>query len=392
MPLHQNNLILIETLTNTPLLAGRFEQIQVVNYNPKNGDKRGCLSLVFKAFDRKTNNFVALKFYDLDPKLAYNHYRISCFDREHEILQQLINVDRCLQLQSQMDSFDLEIDVPGGMKATIPCKYFAVEWIDHEIDAFFLANEDIDTEEKLLLFNSIVLAVEALHRHEVFHRDLKADNLREYRDALMRMVVAIDLGTAARWDSEPVVDVYQRPAGAPAYSAPESQCGMAGNRLVAKSTDIYALGCMLFEMFNRDYYCDAFFKENPNAGPIFLALSDKIRGIREEREQLQVWYDNINTLGASLRSPRVDGMGCSLPKGIAILIREVVESMTSLDLRKRPRLEWVRQRIWTTIHVIRNEVSYQKRLEFARARRERRVQKAKEKEALLHRIVGVAAE
>jgi len=86
MPLHTNNQLLISTLEAMPLLDGRYEGMKFVNYNSLKDEKRGCFSLVFRAFDRLNQKTVALKFYDIDPQRMMDIYRQQSFQREHEIL------------------------------------------------------------------------------------------------------------------------------------------------------------------------------------------------------------------------------------------------------------------------------------------------------------------
>ena len=142
----------------------------------------------------------------------------------------------------------------GTLVGSIPCKYFVVEWIDRDIDEFFDRQDAYAPAEKLKLFNEIVLGVEALHRYEVHHRDLHPRNLRSYTEALNRIIIAIDLGTAARLSSPSHVANYGAPVGANEYSAPETFCGLSGNREIGRATDVYALGCLLYELFNEDLF------------------------------------------------------------------------------------------------------------------------------------------
>ena len=108
MLLHPNNENLRQALENAKLIAGRYENIKLINWDETTGKKRGCFSLVFKAFDIVTDKTVALKFYDLDPRWTADLYRRQAFTREHEILQLLLNNERCLQLTSALETFNLE--------------------------------------------------------------------------------------------------------------------------------------------------------------------------------------------------------------------------------------------------------------------------------------------
>lgn len=252
MPVHANDRLLIATLEALPLFDGRFSSLKVVNCDLAKDERRGCFSIVFRAIDTLDGKPVALKFFDLDPAIAADAYRRLAFNREHGLLQSLLTRERCLQLVKSLSSYQLTIPASGGITFTIPCSYFAIEWLDEQIDEYFLDRKPFTAIERLRLFRDVVLAVEALHREEVFHRDIKPDNLRSLTKALKRVVVAIDLGCAARLDSSAVAVAYGHSVGAPAYTSPEATCGLAGNRLVAPQTDHYALGCLLFEMFKKD--------------------------------------------------------------------------------------------------------------------------------------------
>ena len=105
-----NRLALIQKLEALPLLDARYSNLRCVNFNSSTGAKRGCFSLVFKADDVVDGKSVALKFFDIDPENLKRTYRRDSFAREHELLQKLLNEDRCLQLSSSMKTFDLTFD------------------------------------------------------------------------------------------------------------------------------------------------------------------------------------------------------------------------------------------------------------------------------------------
>jgi serine/threonine protein kinase len=382
MPLHPNNDLLVAELTKLPLLDGRFENIRLVNYDPHSGVKRGCFSLVFCAHDRLTGKQVALKFFDLDPAWIHDSYRNHSFAREHTILETLVNAERCLQLKSDMKTYSLQVTSNLGPALTLPCRYFAVDWVEEEIDSFFLNPTAFEPYERLRLFNEIILAVEALHVREVFHRDIKADNLRARREAMKRVVIAIDLGTAARMDSGGISSAYGTPAGAPVYSAPEAQCGLAGNRLIAHRTDFYALGCLLFELFNNDYFYRSLNQRNANYQVIIHVLSSSAIAGEPDREQLQRWRENMVRFSRSIAQVPMDGPGSAVPPGIGPMLNEIVFSMTHFNLDKRPSsLSWVRSKIASAMRVLQHEKSYRHRLMLQRSVRQKRLNKIIAREA-----------
>lgn len=388
MLLSQNSQFLVNELAALKLLDGRFEKIKLININSFNNEKRGCFSLVFSAHDIIEDVPVALKFYDIHPDLMNDDYRRACFRREHEILQVLMNKRRCLQLASALSTFHLVI--PYGNEAmTLPCEYFAVEWINNDIDDYFFRQDCIEPLDKLRLFNELTLAVEALHRHEVFHRDLKPDNLRQYQDTLKRIVVAIDLGTAARFTSGAIQQHYQHNVGAPAYAAPETIVGLAGHRKLAPFTDCYALGCMLYELFNRDLFYRALQVKNSQCHGIYALMGMELKGITNEAEKLKVWKRALGKFSSGFEPVRIDAPGSSIPLGIASLLNEVLRSLTHIDFSNRPiNLEWVRIRIWAAIKTLENEKLYQRRLTLTKEIRRRRIEKRQRKTESLRIFVA----
>lgn len=389
MSLSDNSQLLVDTLEALPLLDGRFEKIKLVNFNSFKNEKRGCFSLVFSAHDIVADVPVALKFYDINPALIIDDYRRACFRREHDILQVVMNKKRCLQLVSALSTYPLVIPISHGNNPTFPCEYFAVEWIEDDIDDYFFLQENIESLNKLHLFNELTLAVEALHRNEIFHRDLKADNFRQYQEALKRVVVAIDLGTAARYDSGKIQLDYQHQVGASGYAAPEAIYGLAGHRKLAPYTDCYALGCMLYELFNRDYFIREWQAKNPRGHAIQSLMGMELQGKTNDADKFNAWKVALGKFSSGFEPVRIDGPGSSVPQGIASILNEVLRSLTHVNFSNRPiNLEWVRVRIWSAIKALQNEKLYLKKLEFSKEMRRRRIAKQARKAAILRKRIA----
>ncbi len=75
--MNNNREYLIKELTSLNSFLGRYEKLKCINYDPNSGNKRGCFSLVFQAFDTLEEKFVAIKFFDPDPRYSTDLYRIS---------------------------------------------------------------------------------------------------------------------------------------------------------------------------------------------------------------------------------------------------------------------------------------------------------------------------
>lgn len=374
MSLHPNSAKLVTHLEALPLLAGRYRQLRLVNHRATG--KRGSFSLVFRAEDIALGRAVAIKFFDIDPRWWTDQYRRQAFLRENEILVGLMGVQRCLQLVQVMQQYDYQLRLHDGSTHSIICEYFVTDWLEVELDDYFYTPKFGD-EEKLLLFNEIVLAVEALHAREVSHRDLKPDNLRRDLDQLKEKVVAIDLGTAARADSGCIAIAYGRPPGAIPYAAPESVAGLAGSRVFSPYTDAFALGCLLFELFHHQLCTIEIRRLNPGLPYTLRTMFAAIPVNATDSEAQRVWDSMLDTLAKGFTPIRAGGGGSFIPPGLAPLVSDVISSLTHLDYRRRMPLAEVRRKVWSAVRLVRNNKAYQRHLAVLRQRRSNRLSKLK---------------
>jgi serine/threonine protein kinase len=350
VPLDPNIQHLVGILEAMPLFEGRYERLRHINAT------RGCFSVVFRAHDRLEGKEVAIKVYSITAENQNQPYRIEGFRREPQILSTLLTRERCLQLVAGLSTFSLQIPVGGGgQHVTIPCDYFVVEWIEEDVDAYFLDHSAHDAIGRLRLFRDICLVVEALHRYEVFHRDLKMDNIRAAQRALRKVVVAIDLGTAARFGSTPLLGAYATAVGHLSYAAPEAIAGLAGNRNIAPKSDLYALGCLLFELFHPGMYIQEFRRRNALFPTILHGMRQYLAGKVTPEEIEDAWSDALRDLARGIVKVELPANGAALPPAISDLVNEVLQHLTAVDFRKRPSLEWARGRISTAVRVLEHE-------------------------------------
>jgi serine/threonine protein kinase len=378
-----NRKILIQTLEALPLFDNRFKNLKCVNYDLVTNTKIGCFSIVFKAFDSLENKDVAIKFYDPDPTTIGNVYRVRAFEREPEILNGIKNKRRCLQIVSGLKTYPLNIPLPDGHIFQLPCKFFVLEWLDDDIENFFENQESIDAIAKLELFKEIALAISALHTNDVHHRDLKSDNLRlklEAKDS--QMIVAIDMGAAARAQDENLLDEYKSHVGAPGYAAPECVVGFAGDRILGPLSDWYALGCLLFELFNKDYFYIAYRRSNPNFDAVLAAIALDLQRHSKKTDKLIRLDINLNTFKTNATTPPSDGPGSSTPSAIAYELTHLIGKLTSLDYRDRLNdIHSIISRANSCIKIIENHQLVQKRKEMKRILKLQRIDKIMKQEA-----------
>ncbi len=125
--------------------------------------------------------------------------------------------------------------------------YMVMEFIDGiPLNAFLSDERASDLSVMLSLFRQVCDAVAHAHRQGIIHRDLKSSNVMlEHLNAACPTARVIDFGIAhlCNPDERSGLDTTSgKIQGSPAYMSPESSRGEGDVR-----SDIYSLGCLLFE-------------------------------------------------------------------------------------------------------------------------------------------------
>ncbi|MBZ5589866.1 MAG: serine/threonine-protein kinase [Acidobacteriia bacterium] len=198
---------------------------------------KGGMGEVWRARDTRLGREVALKFLPAD--FAADPERHARFEREAKLLASL-NHPHIAML------FGLEhLD---GQHA------LAMELVEGEGLDERIARGPIPVDEVIPIALQIAEALEAAHEKGIVHRDLKPANVKVRPDGTVKV---LDFGLAKAWeeggeDSDPahsptVTGVYTRAGvilGTAAYMSPEQARG----KPVDKRADVWAFGCVLYEM------------------------------------------------------------------------------------------------------------------------------------------------
>jgi serine/threonine-protein kinase len=124
--------------------------------------------------------------------------------------------------------------------------YFVMQYLQGESLRARLQRTFMTIGEAVLILDEVAGALEAAHEKQIVHRDLKPDNvfLSAVRGNAL-MVKLLDFGIAKLvGDGNIAKTTTGQMMGTPAYLSPEQSRG----KDVDYRTDIYALGCMMFEM------------------------------------------------------------------------------------------------------------------------------------------------
>jgi eukaryotic-like serine/threonine-protein kinase len=131
--------------------------------------------------------------------------------------------------------------------------YFALEYCDGGSLSAYLKHAQPNPQEAAAAFEHLARAVDAAHRRQVVHRDLKPGNIllkRREGDAGVGLAAfelkVADFGLAKQLDTPGDRTRTNVVMGTPRYMAPEQAAG--GSRYVGPAADVHALGAILYEL------------------------------------------------------------------------------------------------------------------------------------------------
>jgi len=206
----------------------------------------GGMGEVYRARDSRLNRDVAIKVLPAD--VAADHDRLARFEREAQVLASL-NHPNIAHVHGVDDS--------SGTPALV------MELVEGPTLADRIANGPIPLDEALPIAEQIAEALEAAHEHGIIHRDLKPANIKVRPDDTVKV---LDFGLAKALEAMPAAGsatmspTITTPAmtrvgmilGTAAYMAPEQARG----RTIDKRADIWAFGCVLYEMLTGRHAFD----------------------------------------------------------------------------------------------------------------------------------------
>lgn len=190
----------------------------------------GGMGVVALAHDDRLDRDVAIKF--VRPELF-----------RHQNLRELFTVEARAMARVSHPNV-LTVHAFGEHEGT---PYFVMEYVDgHTVEQWLERRQGgaPDIEEALRILDQACLGVEAIHEASTVHRDLKPSNL--LIDASLRVAVS-DLGVARILEGAGGGEATCI-VGSAAYMAPEAALGDDSKPELATRRDIYALGCIAYEL------------------------------------------------------------------------------------------------------------------------------------------------
>jgi eukaryotic-like serine/threonine-protein kinase len=196
----------------------------------------GGMGEVYRARDTKLGRDVAIK---ILPRLfTSDPDRLARFEREARVLASLNHP---------------HIGAIYGLEDVEGVRALVLELVDGKTLADRIAHGPMRVADALTIARQMADALDAAHEKGIIHRDLKPANIKVTPDGvvkvldfgLARIVMASDVASDSRRPTITIEETHEGLVmGTAAYMSPEQARGQS----VDKRTDIWAFGCVLYEM------------------------------------------------------------------------------------------------------------------------------------------------
>jgi eukaryotic-like serine/threonine-protein kinase len=236
----------------------------------------GGMGEVYRGRDSKLKREVAIKV--LPEAFVLDAERVARFQREAQVLASLNHPN---------------IGAIYGLEETNGALALVMGLVEGPTLADRIATGPIPLDEALPIARQIAEGLEAVHERGIIHRDLKPANVKVTPDGTVKV---LDFGLAKVFESDPEAsDLSHSPTlikgtqagmilGTAAYMSPEQAKGKA----VDKRSDVWAFGCVLFEMmsgrqtFSGETLTDilaSVVRDEPDWNTLPAATPDAVRGL-----------------------------------------------------------------------------------------------------------------
>ena len=220
-----------------------MENRRIAHYDITDKIGAGGMGEVYRARDSKLGRDVALKF--LPDAFATDAERLGRFEREAKLLASLNHPN---------------IAAIYGIESDNGKQMLVLELVEGEDLSERVSHGALPLDEALAIAHQVTFALEAAHEQGVIHRDLKPANIKVTASGAVKV---LDFGLAKALDNDSAdSDLSKSPTllagssptmqgvilGTAGYMSPEQARG----KPVDKRADIFAFGCVLFEMLTGD--------------------------------------------------------------------------------------------------------------------------------------------
>ncbi|MCG8422016.1 MAG: protein kinase [Proteobacteria bacterium] len=279
------------------VIAGRYVIDRLAGF--------GGMASVYKARDEEESRWVALKV--LRPQVAHLEQR---FVRESKMLRELRH-------PAIVRYYDSGVTLAHQ-------RFLVMEWLDGIDLAARLQNEPLSVAEALAVMGRIGAALAFAHEHHIVHRDIKPSNIF-LSNGEVDTAKLLDFGVAGRSTHATRSGSGSGTRfGTPAYMSPEQ---VRGGRHLNPRTDVFSLGCVLFECLTGE----PAFAAHDMMAVFCKILMDRPPAVRELAPQVPAAIDALVRRMLSKRPtgrPRSSDVVCE--------IRDISASLPPPQLDHKP--------------------------------------------------------
>jgi hypothetical protein len=217
---------------------------------------RGGMSEVYFGYDERLDRPVAIKllrppsYMPESPDSPEAVEILDAIDRDQKRFLREIRMTARLELAGVPAVYDTGVDdLPNGRRQLwLVMQLLRGSTLETLLDGASFSGSDTPSAAWAAAIAAQIAAVLAdVHRVDIVHRDIKAANIMVTDGGLVKMLdfgIAILRGAGAL----PRLTQVDRTVGTPAYMSPEQWAG----QLVTAASDVYSLGCLLFELLTGD--------------------------------------------------------------------------------------------------------------------------------------------
>lgn len=212
-------------MATDPLLA-RLARVLDGQYTIEREIGRGGMATVYLARDQRHRREVAIKL--LQPELTTSA-TAERFLREIEITAKLQHP----HILTLIDS--------GARDGLV--YYVMPHVVGESLRERLIWEKQCNIEQSVQVARQVAGALQHAHHHGVIHRDIKPENI--LLSAGQAMLADFGIARAIRDSGQATLTAVGLPLGTPAYMSPEQ---VSGRGEIDHRSDIYSLGCVLYEM------------------------------------------------------------------------------------------------------------------------------------------------
>jgi serine/threonine-protein kinase len=280
----------------------------------------GGMGVVYRAHDTKLERDVAIK--ALPDAFANDSDRLQRFQREAQVLASLNHPN---------------IAHIYGLEESAKTCCIVMELVEGETLQERIKRGPVPIEETLAIAKQIAEALEAAHEKGIIHRDLKPANIKFTASGQVKV---LDFGLAKAFQEQRVTTLSNSPTllnasmpgvilGTAAYMSPEQARG----REVDRTTDVWAFGCVLYEMLTgrsafegedvteiigRIVAAEPDWKRLPDGTPMSVQRLLRRALRKDSRQRLGDIRDARIEIEDALTGSATEQIGVTIPAAIAV--------------------------------------------------------------------------